>query len=117
MVTPTVGVVVLVRFPFSDLTASKLRPAVVLANADRGDWVLCQITSRSYADPKAVPITSSDFSKGTLTKSSHARPAKLFTANSGIIVREIGELSIEKLSEILSAVISLFGDNLENNAT
>jgi mRNA interferase MazF len=34
------GQVVIVRFPFSDLTASKLRPAVVLADAGRGDWIL-----------------------------------------------------------------------------
>ena len=39
------GQVVIVRFPFSDLTRSKLRPAVVLAEAGRGDWLLCQITS------------------------------------------------------------------------
>lgn len=112
MVTPAVGAIVLVRFPFSDLTASKLRPAVVLADADRGDWVLCQVTSQGYADSKAVPITNADFSKGSLTKSSYARPAKLFTANSGIIVSVVGKLSTEKLNEILRAVISLFGDNL-----
>ena len=33
--------VVLLPFPFSDLSASKLRPALVLANAGKGDWVLC----------------------------------------------------------------------------
>jgi mRNA interferase MazF len=42
MVTPTAGAVVLVPFPFSDLSQAKLRPAVVLAEAGRGDWVLCQ---------------------------------------------------------------------------
>jgi mRNA interferase MazF len=36
------AVVVLVRFPFSDLSSSKLRPAVVLAHAGGVDWVLCQ---------------------------------------------------------------------------
>jgi hypothetical protein len=40
---------VLVRFPFSDLSFMKLRPALVLADAGRGDWVLCQITSNPYA--------------------------------------------------------------------
>jgi len=40
MVTPSIGSVVLVRFPFSDLSASKLRPAVVLAGVDRDDWIL-----------------------------------------------------------------------------
>jgi mRNA interferase MazF len=60
------GQVVLVRFPFSDLTASKLRPAVVLAEAGRGDWVLCQITSKSYGDPKALQLNADDFVHGSL---------------------------------------------------
>jgi hypothetical protein len=46
MVTPTVGTVVLVSFPFSDLSHSKLRPAVVTAHVGRDDWILCQITSK-----------------------------------------------------------------------
>jgi mRNA interferase MazF len=55
------GQVVIVRFPFSDLTASKLRPAIVLAEAGRGDWILCQITSKSYGDPRAVQLDAADF--------------------------------------------------------
>lgn len=39
------GQVVIVHFPFSDLSQSKLRPAMVLAEAGRGDWLLCQITA------------------------------------------------------------------------
>jgi hypothetical protein len=39
MVSPAVGKVILVPFPFSDLSQSKLRPAVVLADAGRGDRV------------------------------------------------------------------------------
>ena len=49
--------VVLVRFPFSDLSASKLRPAVVLADAGNGDHILVQVTSKSYADHRAVELT------------------------------------------------------------
>jgi len=45
---PEPGAVVLVRFPFSDLSQTKLRPAVVLADADRGDWILCQVTSKPF---------------------------------------------------------------------
>ena len=37
MVTPAIGLVVLVPFPFSDLSQAKLRPAVVLADANRDD--------------------------------------------------------------------------------
>jgi mRNA interferase MazF len=48
------GFVVFVRFPFFDLSQIKLRPAVVLADAWRGDWILCQVTSKPYADSGAV---------------------------------------------------------------
>ena len=54
MVAPSVGMVVTVRFPFSDLSNSKKRPAIVLAPSDRGDWILCQITSNAYADADAI---------------------------------------------------------------
>jgi len=75
MVPSAAGAVVLLRFPFSDLSQSKLRPAVVLADAGRGDWVLCQITSNPYGDPIAVPIQQSDFAAGSLRVQSFARPA------------------------------------------
>ncbi len=48
------GQVVLLPFPFSDLTQNKLRPALLLAKAGRGDWIACQITSNPYADPHAI---------------------------------------------------------------
>jgi len=66
VVAPTAGSVVLVPFPFSDLSQAKLRPAVVLADAGRGDWILCQVTSNQYGDPRAVPLVEEDFSSGSL---------------------------------------------------
>ena len=54
MVTPAAGSVVLVPFPFSDLSQTKLRPTVVLADAGRGDWILCQITSYSAVSSSPV---------------------------------------------------------------
>ena len=53
--------VVLVSFPFSDLSQSKLRPAVVLAFAGRDDWILSQITSKSYGDEQAITIDDDSF--------------------------------------------------------
>jgi mRNA interferase MazF len=74
------GQVVIVRFPFSDLTASKLRPAVLPADAGRDDWILSQITSKSYGDAQAIPLHSVDFAHGSLRLGSFVRPGKLFTA-------------------------------------
>jgi mRNA interferase MazF len=78
--TPAVGAVVLVRFPFSDLSRAKLRPAIVLAHAGRGDAVLCQVTSKSYGDARAIAIGATDLTTGSLRVASFARPGKLFTA-------------------------------------
>ena len=107
MVTPSAGSVVLVPFPFSDLSSSKLRPAVILADAGRGDWVLCQITSNSYADSNAVEILDLDFLTGSLNATSFARPGKLFTANQSLMTSEVGELREEAFDAVVDAVVIL----------
>ena len=107
MVSPSIGSVVLVRFPFSDLSAIKLRPAVVLAGVDRNDWILCQITSNTYADPRAVEIAESDFLSGNLMRTSYARPGKLFSANTSLMQRIAGELTQFKMTAVVDAVITI----------
>ena len=107
MVTPTAGSVVLVPFPFSDLSQSKRRPAVVLAAAEHGDWILCQVTSKAYADARAVELTDDDFAQGSLRLTSYARPAKLFTAHESLFVSEAGVLRGESLKRITDEVVSV----------
>jgi mRNA interferase MazF len=104
MVTLTVGCVVLIPFPFSDLSQSKLRPAVVLAS---GDWILCQVTSKSYADSRAIELNNTDFANGSLKVISYVRPSKLFTVNSNLIVRKIGDLKPKIKQKIINTVINL----------
>jgi mRNA interferase MazF len=101
------GVVVLVRFPFSDLSSSKLRPAVVLAHAGGTDWVLCQITSNPYGDPLSVPLVRGSFVSGGLDRDSFARPGKLFTASESIAVRRAGVLASKDHRAIVGAVVNL----------
>jgi mRNA interferase MazF len=74
VVAPATGAVVLVQFPFSDLSRSKLRPAVVLADVGRGDRVLCQVTSKPYGDSAAVKLDQVDFASGSLQVTSYVRP-------------------------------------------
>ena len=101
------GQVVLVQFPFSDLTASKLRPAVVLADAGRGDSILCQVTSNAYGDSRSVPLEAADFADGSLRRASFARPGKLFTAHASIIAGSVGILRAEKYLTVRDAVVKL----------
>jgi mRNA interferase MazF len=101
------GQVVVVRFPFSDLTGSKLRPGVVLAEAGRGDWVLCQITSNAYGDPHAIRLDRPDFESGSLRVTSYARPGKLFTAHTSLIAGGVGQLHPDAFVAIQDAVVQL----------
>jgi hypothetical protein len=91
VVAPAAGAVVLVRFPFSDLSQTKLRPAVVLAEAGRGDYILCQITSRPYGDKSAIELGDGAFASGSLRVLSYARPATAINASDQLF----REISIE----------------------
>jgi mRNA interferase MazF len=113
VVTPSAGSVVLVPFPFSDLSSSKLRPAVVLGDAGRGDWVLCQITSKPYADPLAIELDNNSFTAGSLQVISYARPGKLFTASQTLMVRRVGTLKADALRMVVDAVIELLRPGLK----
>lgn len=107
MVTPTAGAVVLVPFPFSDLSQAKLRPAVVLASADRGDWIMCQVTSNPYSDPRSVTLDDDGFAEGSLHLTSYARPGKLFTANRSLMVSQVGRLKVDSLKQIIDTIVDI----------
>ena len=99
--------VILLPFPFSDLSASKLRPALLLAAAGKGDWLLCQITSNPYADPRAVTLAEDDFAEGGLQRISHARASKLFTAHESLFQRAVGELKAERHAQVVESVVEM----------
>ncbi|PJE61904.1 hypothetical protein COU87_02080 [Candidatus Roizmanbacteria bacterium CG10_big_fil_rev_8_21_14_0_10_39_12] len=104
----TVGTVVLVLFPFSNLKGQKIRPAMVLANVEFDNLILCQITSKPYSSKTAIKLESSDFSEGKLPIVSFVRPDKLFTADITIIKGIIGKITMKKQQEILKKVRNIF---------
>jgi mRNA interferase MazF len=108
VVAPSEGEVVMVPFPFTDLSQSKLRPAVCRVDVGRGDWVLGQVTSSQYGDPTAVPLGVMDFASGGRLVASFARPGKLFTASASLMVRSVGVFSPAAFGRVLSAVVALF---------
>lgn len=103
----TRGEVVLVSFPFSDLSQTKLRPAMVLAEVEYGDLLLCQITSKNYGDRQAVAIAATDFEKGSLPRASFARPGRLTTVDPSLVSRSLGKLTEEKRQEVATVIANL----------
>lgn len=101
------GEVVVVPFPFTDLASSKVRPALVLAALNRGDLILCQITSQSAGHPDAVPVLLTDFDTGGLRRDSFALPHRVVTANEVCVRRAVGNLKPEKLREVRDRVCAI----------
>jgi mRNA interferase MazF len=104
------GDVVIIPFPFSDLSGMKRRPAFVVSDLPGNDIILCQITSVAKSDPLALKLTSADFISGILPVASFVRPNKLFTADKNLVLYTAGHLSDKKISEIINAVISIVRD-------
>ncbi|NJN83234.1 MAG: MazF family transcriptional regulator [Caldilineaceae bacterium] len=104
--------IVVIAFPFSDLSGSKLRPAVVFADTGRNDWLLCQITSNPYSDPAAIRLTNDELQKGELRSVSFARPLKLFTANEALIAKRVAVPKDAAFKAILKAAISGLQSNM-----
>jgi mRNA interferase MazF len=101
------GDILIIPFPFSDLTGSKRRPALVLADLPGDDIILCQITSQQNRDSFAIAIESTDFVNGSLPVSSNIRPTRIFTADKNIIVRKAGTISPVTFAKVSKVLIIL----------
>lgn len=101
------GDVVVVPFPFSDLTQSKRRPALVISALDGDDLILCQITSKTIKDKYAIIVNDNDFETGGLKQPSNIRPNRIFTADTHIILYRIGNLKSVKVSEVIESIVKI----------
>jgi mRNA interferase MazF len=99
--------VVVIPFPFTDLSASKRRPAVVLANLPGNDILLCQITSQVSSEQAALPLVATDFINGSLPINSYIRPTRIFTADKQIIVRKAGTISSKLMDKVIDSLVSV----------
>lgn len=102
------GDVVVIPFPFSDLTDTKKRPALVVAELSGDDIIVCLITSQNAKDGYAIALTNSDFASGNLKQNSNIRPNRLFTADSNIVLYRIGILEKKKIEEVTKKIIDIF---------
>ncbi len=111
----TRGKVVLVPFPFDDLSATKVRPAVCLTDpiGPHRHVVLAFITSRAPGAPLDSDLLLSsgrpDFTSTGLHVSSAIRFHRLMTVAASVIQRQLGELSPRMMKEMSQRLRRLFG--------
>lgn len=93
------GTIVLVLFPFTDLTSSKLRPALIVSSIQRGDDIIVAFISSNFREDKdatdlVIKSTSPNFKKTGLKSDSTVRLGKLATLEKKVILGEIGAIDI-----------------------
>ena len=102
------GSVVLVRYPFTDLSGAKVRPAVILTPDNllpRIDDVLCLFISSSMPGellPTDFVLEEKhpSFAKTGLKYRSVLRAHKLALLNKSLVVRVLGEMSTNLMNEV-----------------
>lgn len=97
------GEIILIPFPFTDLSGSKLRPAVVLG-IEKADVLVCFITSQISKDYQPNLLIQPNTTNG-LKKKSLIKVSKLATINKSLIIGVLGELSPNEIVEINQALI------------
>ncbi len=106
------GTVVLVPFPFTDLSVRKRRPALVVSpeGFHDEDLILCAITSRVPEELAEweLSLLADDLVEHHLPKPSIIRVSKLFTLHRDLVIGQFGTMRTEKLAEVLERLRTLF---------
>lgn len=106
------GDLVLVPFPFTDLTAIKTRPAFVLSSRefnDAGqDVILCGVTSNLANADWSVLIGDRDLVTGRLPVPSRVKVAKVVALKKTILRKKIGRLKPSVMARVYREFYALF---------
>ena len=87
------GDLLLVPFPFTDLSAVKRRPVLAVTGADSyGDFIAIPVTSRPQAE-HGLPLTAADMLTGTLPAAIWIRTNRIVTLNASLVVKIVGRIS------------------------
>jgi mRNA interferase MazF len=106
------GSVVLVPFPFTDLSAVKRRPALVISNEEynraTGDVIIAQITSKVNSPPRPGDYRLRDWQAAGLPLPSLVR-ARMTTLHSSLLVRSLGRIPDDEMRSISGRLAKTLG--------
>jgi len=99
------GDIVVIPFPFSDLSSIKKRPAFVVNRLKGDDVIFCQITSKTVKDKYSISLLRTDFANGNLLVDSNIRPNRIFTADKNLILYKVGNVKEKKQKRLLEKLL------------
>ena len=105
------GEIVLVPFPYTDMSKSKLRPVLIISNTSynktSSDFVCCGITSNTSDKSRSILINNEDMVNNTLQKKSKIKFTNIYTLQKDLIEKRIGKLDSKKLDVVISSIINM----------
>ena len=102
------GNIVIIPFPFTDLSGSTRRPALVISDLIGDDLILCQITTQHKFDDYSISLNSNDLKEGGLIReNNNIRPNRIFTADRNIIIHKVASIKEEKMKEVIKKIIQI----------
>ena len=101
--------IVLIPFPFFDLTHQKRRPVLLLTDPDAfGDFLAVAVTSQAGHED-AILLQDNDIVKGRLPKTSWVRTTRLFSLNRDTVIVTLGNLKQEAFERIHGEICMRLG--------
>ena len=98
------GDVVLLPFPFSDLSGDKQRPVLVLSKAAYNkasqDFLVCAITSNLANAAHSVYVEDADMETGRLPRPSRVKVDKVFTASQALARKRVGGVGAVVIAQV-----------------
>ncbi len=113
------GDVVLLPFPFTDLTSSKQRPALIISddefNREGIDVVMCAITSQSPDETSKYELSLKleEMKNAGLPKPSKVKCGKIVTLDSRLIKKKLGKISNSSMKSVTSIINNLICQKME----
>ena len=108
------GNIVILPFPFTDLSATKQRPVLIISNdsynAAMEDVVVCGITSNFKDASYSVSLGQQELQEGVIPTLSRIKVDKIFTLKQSLIKKKVGAVKQEVLQEVIKEINKLFGN-------
>ena len=102
------GELILIPYPFTDLSTQKRRPVFVLSRPDKyGDFIGLPITSRGY-HKQSIAI-SEQLITGVLPKESWVRTDHVVTLNQSIVIKSFAACSKQLIADVLKELCQYIG--------
>jgi mRNA interferase MazF len=102
------GDIVIIPFPFTDLSDKKIRPAVIVSNKkfnQLSNVLVAAISTKPGNNDFAITLETSDLKNGELNKSSFIRLQNLFVLEKRLIIKKVAQLSAKKQKVIKEQLI------------